>query len=78
MFGAKAQAAVPSAYMSIVISSVLVRPIRSATFPKTMPPTAQPTSRSEVRIPVHQSVADCASGVPICNPSSVGTAFGAT
>ena len=34
-----------------------MRPRRSATRPKTMPPTAQPTSSSDVRMPVHRSVA---------------------
>ena len=53
MFGAKAHAAVPIAYIIIVSSSVRVRPRRSATRPKMMPPTAQPISSSDVRIPVH-------------------------
>ena len=51
MFGAKAHAAVPIAYIIIVSNSVRVRPSRSATRPKTMPPIAQPIRRSEVRMP---------------------------
>ena len=78
MFGANAHAAVPIAYIIIVSSSVRVRPRRSATRPNTMPPTAQPTSSSDVRIPVHCSVADRAAGVPSGMSSSTGTAFGAT
>ena len=53
MFGANAQAAVPIAYIIIVSSSVRVRPRRSATRPKMMPPIAQPISSSDVRMPVH-------------------------
>jgi hypothetical protein len=78
MFGAKAQAAVPIAYIIIVRRSVRVRPSRSATRPKKMPPTAQPISRRDVRIPVHCSVAARAACVPSGMPSSTGTAFGAT
>ena len=77
MLGAKAHAAVPSEYSSIVSSKVLVRPIRSATWPKIIPPAAQPSSSTDVRMPVQLSVAAEASGVPRCSPSSAGTAFGA-
>ena len=75
--GAKAQAAVPSEYRAMVSSSVFERPIRSATCPKMMPPTAHPTSRTEVRMPVQLSVAADAAGVPRVSPRSEGTAFGA-
>ncbi len=78
MFGANAHAAVPIAYIIIVSSSVRVRPRRSATRPNTIPPTAHPMSSSDVRIPVHCSVADRAAGVPSGISSSTGTAFGAT
>ena len=78
MFGAAAQAAVPTAYIDIVNSSVRVRPMRSATRPKMMPPTAQPTSRIDVSTPVHRSVAAEAAAVPSGMRSSVGTQLGAT
>ena len=52
--------------------------MRSATCPKTMPPIAQPTSSTEVRMPVHCSVATLAAGEPMVSPSSVGTQLGAT
>ena len=77
-FGANAHAAVPSEYSSIVSSSVRVRPMRSHTRPNTMPPIAQPTSRSDVSTPVHCSVAALASGLPSGRWSSVGTQLGAT
>ena len=78
IFGAAAHSAVPSAYIAIVSISVRVRPIRSQTLPKTMPPIAQPTSRSEVPMPVYCSVAALASLVPIFRPSSVGMQFDET
>lgn len=62
----------------MVSSSVRVRPTRSAIRPKTIPPVAQPTSRTEVMIPVHSSVALRASGEPMGMPSKVGTQLGAT
>src|SRR6185503_19096708 len=46
--------------------------------PKTVPPTAQPMRRSDVRIPVQKSVALRASGEPIGRPSRAGTQLGAT
>ena len=52
MLGAKAQAKVPIEYITIVISSVRLRPMRSQSLPKTTPPIAQPTSRSAVISPV--------------------------
>ncbi len=78
MLGAAAQAAVPNAYSSIVSMIVRVRPMRSATWPKRTPPAAQPSSRIDVRMPPHRSVAFLASGDPIVSPSSVGTQLGAT
>ena len=78
MFGASAQAAVPTEYIPIVSSNVRVRPRRSAMRPKMMPPVAHPTSSSEVRMPVHRSVAAAAAGVPNGMPSSTGTQVGAT
>ena len=72
MFGATAQSAVPKAYIAIVSIRVRVRPMRSQTLPKMMPPTAQPTRRSEVPIPVYCRVAAPASFEPIGRPSSVG------
>ena len=53
MFGARAQQAVPAAYSSIVSKSVLVRPMRSATRPKMMPPAAQVSSSRAASRPVH-------------------------
>ena len=55
-----------------------VRPIRSAIMPNRMPPTAQPMSRSEVRVPPQNRVAFFAAAEPMVNPSSVGMQFGAT
>ena len=78
MFGAIAQSAVPMAYIAIVSSRVRVRPMRSQTRPKRIPPTAQPTSRTDVTMPAYFNVAARASGEPIGRPSSVGTQFGAT
>jgi hypothetical protein len=49
IFGAIAQSDVPSAYMSIVIIKVRVRPMRSANRPNTTPPMAQPIRSSAVR-----------------------------
>ena len=78
MFGASAQAAVPTEYIPIVSSSVRVRPRRSAMRPKTIPPAAHPISSSDVRMPVHRSVAAAAAGVPYGIPRSTGTHVGAT
>ena len=78
MLVAAAQAAVPSAYSSIVSISVRVRPMRSAIWPNRMPPVAQPSSRIDVRMPPHFSVAAFAAAEPIGMPSSVGTQLGAT
>ena len=39
--------------------------MRSATFPNRTPPIAQPTSRTDVKIPVHCNVAAFASAEPI-------------
>ena len=78
IFGANAHAAVPTEYIAIVTSSVRLRPTRSATRPKRMPPAAQPSSRSEVRIPVHRSVAAPAAGVPSGMCRRTGTHVGAT
>src|SRR5690606_393895 len=44
----------------------------------TIPPTAQPTRRREVRMPVHSIVCERASGDPISRPRREGTQFGAT
>ena len=78
MLVAAAHAAVPSAYISIVSSSVRVRPMRSAIWPNRMPPAAQPSSRIDVRMPPQRSVAAFAAADPIGRPSSVGTQLGAT
>ena len=68
MFGASAQAAVPTEYIPIVRSRVRVRPRRSAMRPKTIPPAAHPISSSDVRMPVQRSVAAAAAGVPMRDP----------
>jgi hypothetical protein len=78
MFGANAHAAVPIEYIAIVSSIDRVRPMRSASRPKMMPPAAQPTRRIEVRMPVHRSVAAAASGVPSGIFRRTGTQVGAT
>jgi hypothetical protein len=78
MFGANAQAAVPSAYNSIVSIIVRTRPMRSHTTPKSTPPIAQPMSNIAVSKPVQYGVAALASCDPNSKPSSTGTAFGAT
>ena len=62
----------------MVSSSVRVRPIRSATLPNRTPPIAQPTSSTEVKIPVLCSVAAFAYADPSGSSKSVGTQFGAT
>ena len=78
MLTAPAQAAVPSAYSSIVSSSVRFRPMRSAMRPNRIPPADQPSSNIDVRMPPHLSVAAFAADDPIGSPSSVGTQLGAT
>ena len=78
IFGANAQAAVPIAYIIIVRSRVRVRPRRSATRPKIMPPIAQPIRRSAVSSPVHRKVAARAAAVPSGMSRRTGTALGAT
>ena len=78
MLGARAQAAVPIAYNSIVKVSTRTRPMRSPSGPNSRPPAAQPTSSSEVRMPVQTSVALRAADDPIVSPSSVGTQLGVT
>jgi len=65
IFGAAAQSAVPIAYMDIVSRSVFVRPIRSHTRPKRMPPAAHPSNKTDVMMPVYWRVAALASGDPI-------------
>src|SRR5712671_6188752 len=76
--GAKAHAAVPSAYTNMVTIIVRVRPMRSQITPNNTPPAAQPSSKSELKSPVQYNVAALAASDPMLNPSSVGTQFGAT
>jgi hypothetical protein len=75
---AAAQSAVPHAYTVIVRNRARLRPMRSATQPKSTPPIAQPTSSIDVRMPVQKTVASRASVLPGMSPSNTGTAFGAT
>jgi hypothetical protein len=74
----KAQEAVPSAYSSMVSISTRLRPKRSEIGPKITPPAAQPSSSSELRIPVQYGSAALASSPPMGTPNKVGMALGAT
>jgi hypothetical protein len=78
MLGAKAQAAVATAYVSMVKSSVRVLPSRSVIFPKRMPPSAQPMSKRLVSAAVHWTFAFWVAGSAGFKPSRFGTQIGAT
>ena len=48
----KAHEAVPTAYISMVISNTRLRPKRSQIGPNITPPAAQPSRKIELRMPV--------------------------
>ena len=61
----KAQLAVPTAYSSMVSMSTRLRPNRSLIGPKITPPAAQPSNKSDLRMPFQYGSAVFASGLPI-------------